>query len=147
MHHSHPARCQSHRNMQLYGRRSRSRSLTLTTSTRIGLSPITLKLVERIVAARFTKHVNDHKLFPAPQPAYHRFHSTETAIASVHNDLIRATDADHVTALVLYLILTALSTRLTPTFCYRSWSRDSVSKASRYNSFSPTSKTERRPSI
>ena len=47
------------------------------------------------------KHVDDNVLLTARQSAYRCFHSTETVIAAVHNDLIRAADADHVTALVL----------------------------------------------
>ena len=56
------------------------------------------------------KHVNDHTLLPAHQSAYRRFHSTETAIAAVHNDLIRAADDDHVTALVLLDLSSAFDT-------------------------------------
>ena len=32
---------------------------------------------------------------------YRRFHSTETAVAIVHNDIVRVTDAGQITALVL----------------------------------------------
>jgi len=58
-------------------------------------------MIESVVAARFMKHVDDQTLFPARQSAYRRFHSTETAIAALHSDLIRAADADQVTALDL----------------------------------------------
>jgi len=70
----------------------------------------TYKLVERVVAARFMKHVDDHTLLPAHQSAYRRFHSTETAIAAVHNYHIRAADADQVTALVLLDVSSAFDT-------------------------------------
>ena len=50
------------------------------------------KLVERLVAKRFTSHVNLHTLLPAQQSAYRPFHSTETAVLNVHNDLVRAVD-------------------------------------------------------
>ena len=43
------------------------------------------KLVERLVAKRFTSHVNLHTLLPAQQSAYRPFHSTETAVLSVNN--------------------------------------------------------------
>ena len=49
-----------------------------------------------IVAARLLHHVDSHQLLPDCQSAYRRFHSTETAIAVVHNDLVVAADADHV---------------------------------------------------
>ena len=61
----------------------------------------TSKLVKCIVAARSLKHVDYYKLLPERQSAYRRFHSTETTIATVHNDLICAADVDRVTALVL----------------------------------------------
>ena len=68
------------------------------------------KLVERVVAERFMKHVDNHSLLPARQSAYRHYHSTETAIAAVHNDLIRAADADPVTALVLLDLSSAFDT-------------------------------------
>jgi len=105
----------------------------------------TSKLVERVVAARFMKHVDDHTLLPARQSAYRRFHSTETAIPAVHNDLIHAADADHVTALVLLDLSSAFDT-VDMTFCYRSWRGDSASTASHYDGFSPTFRTGRRRS-
>ena len=68
------------------------------------------KMVERVVAARFNKHVDNNHLLPEGQSAYRRFHSTETAIAAVHNDLVRAADNDHVTALVLLDLSSAFDT-------------------------------------
>ena len=50
------------------------------------------KLIERLVVKRFSVHVNQHTLLPAHQSAYRPFHSTETAVLSVHNDLVRAVD-------------------------------------------------------
>jgi len=44
------------------------------------------------------------------RPSIVRFHSTETAIAALHNDLIRAADADQVTALVLLDLSSAFDT-------------------------------------
>ena len=69
-----------------------------------------LKLVERVVAARFSQHVESNKLLPQRQSAYRRFHSTEAVIAAVHNDLIRAADADRVSALVLLDLSSAFDT-------------------------------------
>ena len=68
------------------------------------------KLVERVVAARFSQHVESNKLLPQRQSAYRRFHSTEAVIAAVHNDLIRAADADRVSALVLLDLSSAFDT-------------------------------------
>jgi len=52
----------------------------------------------------------DNKLLPEKQSAYRRFHSTETAIAAVHNDLVRAADADRDTALILLCLSRAFDT-------------------------------------
>ena len=85
------------------------------------------KLVERAVTTRFTKHVEDNKLFPDNQSAYRRFHSTEIAVLLVFNYLVRAIDNGKVSALVLLdmsaafdtvdhdVLLTVLNTR----FCTR----------------------------
>ena len=42
--------------------------------------------------------------------AYIRFHSTETAVAIVHNDIVRATDAGQITALLLLDLSAAFDT-------------------------------------
>ena len=68
------------------------------------------KLIERVVAARYVKHAEDNQLFPARQSAYRRFHSTDTAVAVVPNDLVRAADAGHVTGLVLLDLSSAFDT-------------------------------------
>ena len=68
------------------------------------------KTVERVVAARLLHHVDSHQLLPDRQSAYRRFHSTETAIAVVHNDLVVAADADHISALVLLDLSSAFDT-------------------------------------
>ena len=50
------------------------------------------KQVERLVAKRFTGHANLYSLFLAQQSAYRPFHSTETALLKIHNDLVRDVD-------------------------------------------------------
>ena len=67
------------------------------------------KLVERVVAQRFTRHVSVHNLFPPQQSADRPFHSTEAAVLAVHNSLVRAVDEKHV-PLLLLLDLSAAST-------------------------------------
>jgi len=54
------------------------------------------KIIERLVARRFTVHISDSQLLPAQQSAYRAFHSTETAVLSVHSDLVRAIDIGQV---------------------------------------------------
>jgi len=68
------------------------------------------KLVERLVAKRFTSHVNLHTLLPCQQSAYRPFHSTETAVLSVHNDLVHAVDDCRVSQLVLLDLSAAFGT-------------------------------------
>ena len=68
------------------------------------------KFVERLVAARYMRHAEHNKLFPQNQSAYRRYHSTETAVISVTNDIIRAVDRGEVTALVLLDLSAAFDT-------------------------------------
>jgi hypothetical protein len=68
------------------------------------------KLVERVVTSRFVLHSETNKLFPTSQSAYRQFHSTETAVCIVHNDLIRSIDRGHVTALVMLDLSAAFDT-------------------------------------
>jgi hypothetical protein len=59
------------------------------------------KIVERVIVSRFTKHASKSNLFPVHQSAYRPFHSTETAILSVHNDLVRSIDNGMLSPLIL----------------------------------------------
>ena len=68
------------------------------------------KFVERIAASRFNSHAGLFKLLPACQSAYRRFHSTETAVAIVHNNSVRTTDLGQVSALVLLDLSAAFDT-------------------------------------
>ena len=68
------------------------------------------RLIERIAVNRFNVHANLFQLLPVHQSAYRQSHSTETAVTVVHNDIVRATDAGQVSALVLL----DLSASLTP---------------------------------
>jgi hypothetical protein len=68
------------------------------------------KTVERTVAARFLKHADDYNLLPARQSAYRAHYSTETAVVSVHNDLVRAIDDGNVSILVLLDLSAAFDT-------------------------------------
>ena len=68
------------------------------------------KVLERIVAKRFTSHANESNLFPVHQSAYRAHHSTETAVLSVHNALIRSIDSGNVSMLVLLDLSAAFDT-------------------------------------
>ena len=88
-----------------------TRDPDLTSSYRsISNLPFISKLIERVVAKRFTSFANSHHLFPSQQSAYRVHHSTETAVLSVHNDLVRATDKGHISLLVLLDLSSAFDT-------------------------------------
>ena len=59
------------------------------------------KILEKIVAKRLNAHIEEHLLSNHVQSAYKRFHSTETALLKIHNDIICNMDNGKVTALTL----------------------------------------------
>jgi len=71
------------------------------------------RIIERVVAQRFNTHISNSHLLPVLQSAYRSFHSIETAVLSVHNDLV--IDNGRVSLLVLLeleLVLAFISSRL-----------------------------------
>lgn len=68
------------------------------------------KLIERVVANRYIDHAELNKLFPVKQSAYRRHHSTESAVLSVMNDVIRSIDEGKVVPLVLLDLSAAFDT-------------------------------------
>jgi len=54
-------------------------------------------------------HTAEFNLLPSKQSAYRPFHSTETAILSVHNYLVRAIDNRHISLEVSSIVLLDLS--------------------------------------
>lgn len=68
------------------------------------------KTVERVVAARFSEHVETERLLPSHQSAYRAHHSTETAITAVHDELVRNIDSGKVSVLVLLDLSAAFDT-------------------------------------
>jgi len=71
----------------------------------------TSKLVESVVASKFIKHTESKELFPVNQSAYRHHLSTETAVLCIaHDDVVRAIDKGHVTALVLHDLSAAFDT-------------------------------------
>ena len=71
------------------------------------------KVVERVDAKQFRSRLSadsaSHLLPPNPS-AYRPFHSTETAVLCVHNDLVRAIDNSQVSVLVLLDLSSAFDT-------------------------------------
>ena len=68
------------------------------------------KLLERVVAKKFTNHSTANDLLPKFQSSYRSHHSTETAITRIYNDVIQAVDQGHVVAMVLLDLSAAFDT-------------------------------------
>ena len=57
-----------------------------------------------------TSRIVEFNLLPTRQSAYRPYHSTETAVLSVHNDLVYAIDNRYVSLLVLLDLSAAFDT-------------------------------------
>ena len=68
------------------------------------------KLIERVIAARLSSHSLLHNLMSKLQSAYRKFHSYETALLYVQNDILALLDAGHCTALLLLDLTPAIDT-------------------------------------
>jgi hypothetical protein len=68
------------------------------------------KLIERLVASRFVKYIIDNKLQELLQSSYSKFHSTETALIKVQNDVLEAIDGKKCVLLVLLDLSAAFDT-------------------------------------
>ena len=68
------------------------------------------KMLERIVMNRMQTHLSSNSLISPFQSAYRKFHSTETALLAVHNDIMCSMDMGKVTALVLLDLSAAFDT-------------------------------------
>ena len=68
--------------------------------------PLLAKVLERIVTKQLQGYLEDHNLGASMQSAYRRYHSTETALLRVNNDLLRAVD-QHLEAVHVLLDLSS----------------------------------------
>ena len=95
------------------------------------------KILERVVARLFMDHADQNGLLPARQSAYRKFHSTESAVLVVHNDIVCAIDQGHVVALVLLDLSSAFDTVDHPTMLSLLHDRFAVSDEplSRFHSY------------
>ena len=59
------------------------------------------KILEKVVASRIQSHLSSNSLSSSFQSAYRIFHSTETTLLKIHNDLILVMDRGEVTSLIL----------------------------------------------
>ena len=68
------------------------------------------KLIERAVTNQLLKHIELNDLGDIFQSAYKRYHSTETALVKVQNDLLMSMDGNNVSVLVLLDLSAAFDT-------------------------------------
>ena len=68
------------------------------------------KFTERMVRSRLTDFLTEHKLLNSFQSAYTKFHSTETVLLAVHDQLIRANSQQQVSCLCLLDLSAAFDT-------------------------------------
>ena len=68
------------------------------------------KLIERVVAARINVHLESHCLLETYQSAYRSFHSTESALLRVQNDILSCLDNKQAVALVMLDLSAAFDT-------------------------------------
>jgi hypothetical protein len=68
------------------------------------------KVLEKVLYSRLCTHLESFSALSNFQSAYRRFHSTETALLRIHNDLLLAMNRQHVSALVLLDLSAAFDT-------------------------------------
>ena len=68
------------------------------------------KILEKVVASRLNSHINSSHTSIDYQSAYRKFHSTETALLEIHNDILSSMDDGRVTALTLLDLSAAFDT-------------------------------------
>ena len=59
------------------------------------------KVIERIAVQQLQTYLTEHQLHPPMQSAYRPFHSVETALIKVNNDILAALDKHEEALLVL----------------------------------------------
>ena len=69
-----------------------------------------LKTAKQLIINSLAAHASLHSPFPVHQSAYQQYHVTTTAIVSVHNNIVRTTDAGIMSALVLMDLSVAFDT-------------------------------------
>jgi hypothetical protein len=68
------------------------------------------KIIERTVADRLNNHLQSFPSLASHQSAYRKFHSTETALLRISNDILLASNDQKVTALILLDLSAAFDT-------------------------------------
>ena len=81
--------------------------------------PYISKILEKVVDARLESHLSSNSLHEVHQSAYRKFHSTETALLKVQNDILNSLDQNDVTILVMLDLSAAFDTIDHTTLLYR----------------------------
>ena len=68
------------------------------------------KLIERVVLKRLTDHMDRHQLHITHQSGYRKYHSTETTLLKIVNDILCASDAKNISVLILLDLSAAFDT-------------------------------------
>ena len=68
------------------------------------------KILKKVVASHLHSHINSSHTSNDYQSAYGKFHSTETALLKIHNDILSSMDDGKVTALTLLDLSAAFDT-------------------------------------
>ena len=68
------------------------------------------KILKKVVASRLNSHINSSHTSNDYQSVYRKFHSTETALLKIHNDILSSMDDGRVTALTLLDLSAAFDT-------------------------------------
>ena len=72
--------------------------------------PFLSKVLEKSAAIQVHNYLNDNDLFPALQSAYRKYHSTETALLRVTDDILKTLDTNGEVILVLIDLSAAFDT-------------------------------------
>ena len=67
-------------------------------------------ILEKVVASRLNSHINSSHTSNDYQSAYRKFHSTETALLKIHNEILSSMDYGRVTALTVLDLSAAFDT-------------------------------------
>ena len=59
------------------------------------------KIIEKVMASHLNSHINSSHASNDYQYAYRKFHSTDTALLKIHNDILKSMDDGRITALTL----------------------------------------------